>query len=319
MGLCSSTGAPLSPEEVKSRRASLIKFRNKYKSYASSISPPSNVDLTVEVEPWIASPEGVRGVDDALATFQRGSHTSTREINFALSGMMSVDNNYDYKNSVVLSLKDKKTKDVISAALMCEHQTGGGKVMELIWFVTQRKMEDRKFGSVLFRCIRDLTRLAGAKALLITSTPQATGFWLLYLYKLKESEKFSTPVIRSRKLDKAFEKVPKDLSQRRVVHFKEMMRVHGSVTQPGADVRPFYSNSGMGGFSGKPYRYSTASTSHIWFKVLSHTSAPLLTAAKKGKVSSSGKISRGKITSSTPSNSYAASNSSSPSKAQLKE
>ncbi|GMH46679.1 hypothetical protein TrRE_jg11686 [Triparma retinervis] len=236
MGLCTSTvHLPLTREEVKARRAELIRFRKKYESYAERIAPPPNVNFTVEIEPWVAAPEGTRGVDDALATFQRGSHTSTREINFALSGMMSVDNNYDYGKSVVLSLKDKKTKDVISAALMCEHDTGGGKVLELIWFVTRRKMEDKKFGSVLFRCIRDLARNAKAKALLVTSTPQATGFWLLYVYGLKDSEKFSTPVIRSRKLDKAFDKVPKDLSERRVVHFKEMLRVHTSVTIPGAD------------------------------------------------------------------------------------
>lgn len=121
MGVCSSAVAPpLTREEVKARRKDLVRFRSKYADYAEKITPPSNVDFTVEIEPWIAAPEGTRGVDDALATFQRGSHTSTREINFALSGMMSVDNNYDYQKSVVLSLKDKRTKDVISAALMCE-------------------------------------------------------------------------------------------------------------------------------------------------------------------------------------------------------
>ena len=121
MGLCTSTvHLPLTREEVKARRAELIRFRKKYESYAERIAPPPNVNFTVEIEPGVAAPEGTRGVDDALATFQRGSHTSTREINFALSGMMSVDNNYDYGKSVVLSLKDKKTKDVISAALMCE-------------------------------------------------------------------------------------------------------------------------------------------------------------------------------------------------------
>ena len=77
---------------------------------------------------------------------------------------------------------------------MCEHDNlPGRKVLELIWFVTQRKMEDKKYGSVLFRCIRDLAKQGGAKALLITSTPQATGFWLKHLSNLKDSEKFTTP------------------------------------------------------------------------------------------------------------------------------
>jgi hypothetical protein len=79
---------------MRARRAALIKFREKYVEYAKKITPPSNVHFTIEVSPWVAAPEGTRGVDDALATFQRGSHTSTREINFALGGMMSVDNNY---------------------------------------------------------------------------------------------------------------------------------------------------------------------------------------------------------------------------------
>ena len=196
-----------------------------------------------------------------------------------------------------------------------QHQTGGGKVLELIWFVTQRKMEDKKFGSVLFRCIRDLARYAGAKALLVTSTPQATGFWLLYVYGLKDSEKFSTPVIRSRKLEKAFEKVPKDLSERRGVHFKEMMRVHASVILPGADVRPFYDNFGSRGFSGKPYRYSTTSTSHIWLKVLSHNSVPLLTSKKSSK--GSGKMQGTKIP--PPGGAPSSSSSISPTKMQRKE
>jgi uncharacterized membrane protein YgcG len=178
-------------------------------------------------------------------------------------------------------------------------------------------MEDKKFGSVLFRCIRDLARNAKAKALLVTSTPQATGFWLLYVYGLKDSEKFSTPVIRSRKLDKAFDKVPKDLSERRVVHFKEMLRVHTSVTIPGADVRHFYGNFGSRGFSGKPYRYSTSSTSHIWLKVLSHNSAPLLTSKKSSK--GSGKMPGGGKSSPAGGGGDGGGGSSSPTKQQRKE
>jgi len=134
------------------------------------------------------------------------------------------------------------------------------------------------------------------------------------LYNLKESEKFTTPVIRSRKLEKAFERVPKDLSERRTVHFKEMMRVHTSVVTPGADVRRFYDDqrAGFRGFTGKPYRYSTSATSHIWLKVLSHKSgAPLLSQAK---INSSWK---GNATS--PSRTNSGSGSGSPSKRQRKE
>lgn len=180
MGQCaasiglSSTPAPLTPEQMKARRKEVIAFRERYAGYAKSLSPPSNCVFAVEVEPWIASPEGTRGVDDALASFQRGSHASTREINMALSGLRSVDNIYDYKKSIVVSLKDSKTKDCISAALMVEHDTGGGTIVELIWFVTQRKQEDKKYGTVLFRCIRDVVRMAGAKALLVTSSTCAS-------------------------------------------------------------------------------------------------------------------------------------------------
>lgn len=103
MGVCSSTVGPeLTPAEFQARRKETVKFREKYAERAKKITPPPNCLLCVEVEPWIAAPEGVRGVDDALATFQRGSHTSTKEINMALSGMVSVDNKYDYKKSVVL-------------------------------------------------------------------------------------------------------------------------------------------------------------------------------------------------------------------------
>lgn len=38
-----------------------------------------------------------------------------------------------------------------------------------------------------------MAKQGGAKALLITSTPQATGFWLKHLSNLKDSEKFTTP------------------------------------------------------------------------------------------------------------------------------
>eukprot|EP00519_Triparma_laevis_P008422 CAMPEP_0182512416 /NCGR_PEP_ID=MMETSP1321-20130603/32126_1 /TAXON_ID=91990 /ORGANISM="Bolidomonas sp., Strain RCC1657" /LENGTH=343 /DNA_ID=CAMNT_0024719231 /DNA_START=100 /DNA_END=1127 /DNA_ORIENTATION=- len=288
MGACSSTiGPEMTPEEVKKRRSETVKFRQTYLERAKKITPPPNCLLCVEVEPWIAAPEGVRGVDDALATFQRGSHTSTKEINMALSGMVSVDNKYDYKKSVVLSLKDKSSKDVITAAVMCEHNiTNDVKVLELIWFVTQRKMEDKKYGSVLFRCIRDLAKQAGAKAILITSTPQATGFWLKHVNTLKDSEKFTTPVIRGKKLDKKMDEVPKNLSERRKLHFKELTRVNPVVRQPGADVRIFYGTQG-GGFSGKPFRYNINSCSHIWLKVLSHNSKPLLSSGSTQSQSSS--------------------------------
>ena len=275
----------MSPDEIKKRRADTVTLREKYEERASKITPPANVNLCVEVEPWIAAPDGMRGVDDALATFQRGSHTSTREINMALSGMVSVDNNYDYKKSVVLSLKSKASGDVISAALFCEHNMPGGMVVELIWFVTQRKMEDKKYGSVLFKCMRDLARMAGAKALLVTSTPQATGFWLKHMMTLKESEKFSSNVIRSTKLDRKMDEVPKNLSERRRLHFAEFMRRNPPERKPGADVRGFYAGSGSS-FTGKPYRYSPSSCSHIWFKVLAHNSKPLLSRSGTSNASS---------------------------------
>lgn len=193
--------------------------------------------------------------------------------------MVSLDKKYDYKKSVVCSLREKKTKDVISAALFVEHSTAGGLCIEVIWFVTRRKMENQKYGSVLFRCIREMASLSGAKALLITSTAQATGFWLLHLSRLKESEKYSTPVIRSKSLDTNLKKTPKNLSERRQHHFKTTMKAHKSVPIPGADIRNFYSRFSGSSFTGKPFRYDTKSTTHVWLKVLSHTSKPLLSSA----------------------------------------
>jgi len=122
MGACTSDDNKfkLTPAEMKGRRRELIAYRAKFAHRAEKVSCNNpKVNFVVEVEPWIAAPEGVRGVDDALASFQRGSHTSTREINMALSGLPSVDNKYDYNKSVVLSLKDRKTSDVQVSA-KCE-------------------------------------------------------------------------------------------------------------------------------------------------------------------------------------------------------
>jgi hypothetical protein len=263
-----SQAARLTPEQQKARRAEIIKFRSSYAKLAQSIKPPSNCQFTVEVEPWIAAPEGTRGVDDALASFQRGSHASTREINMALCGLISVDDVYDYKKSVVLSIKDSTTKDVISAALMVEHDTSGGTIMELIWFVTQRKNEDKKYGTVLFRCIRDLTKKAGCKALLITSTPQATGFWLLYLVRRGEKfPEFSTTLIRHKNLDAKMKKAEKELSEKQKIHFEYVNRRINVARHPGSDVRSFYRPYSGSNFLGVGFRYKTDVCSHIWLKL----------------------------------------------------
>lgn len=81
--------------------------------------------------------------------------------------------------------------------------------------------------------------------------------------------------------------VPKNLNERRSLHFKELTRINPSVKQPGADVRPFYGVQ-SGGFTGKPYRYNVNSCSHIWLKVLSHNSKPLLSSSSASKASNSG-------------------------------
>ena len=227
--------------------------------------------LSVDVEPWIAAPEGTRGVDDALASFQRGCHASTREINMALSGLISVDGVYDYKKSIVLSVRDKKTNDVISAAVMVEHDRVGGTILELIWFVTQRKMENKKYGTVLFRCIRDLARLAGCKALCITSTPQATGFWLLYVVRLKEQNKqasmFTTTVIRHPKLDKGMMKAERELGDKQKVHFEHATKAIPAARTPGLDVAKLYPPYSGSNFYGAGFRYKTDVCSHIWLKL----------------------------------------------------
>ena len=276
MGSCSSSNEykRLTPEEHKARRAELISFRNRYAQRAEKV-PCNNqrVKFVVEVEPWVAAPEGVRGVDDALASFQRGSHTSTREINMALSGLPSVDNKYDYRKSIVFSLKEKKTGDVLCAALVVEHNFGSNVVFEVIWFVTRRKEEGKKLGTTLFNCIRKLCQLSpgpggssGLKAMLITSTPQATGFWLNFLNKVDPNDRFNSPVIRSSKLDSKVENATKQLNDRQKKHLKEGLRLFNVTREPHREMRCLY-KSYSGKFKGSPFRYAIDSCTHIWFNL----------------------------------------------------
>ena len=269
-GLCSSLGSTVAPalrkRELDERRAALLKFRTKYKHICNNIRPKlDSVRLVCEVEPWIAAKEGTRGVDDALASFQRGSHASTAEINFALAGLKSVDNKYDYARSIVLSLADKKTNDCICAAFLVEHDN----VLELIWFVTRRKEEGKGLGSSLFYCIREMALATGVNSLLVTSTPQATGFWLKFLFE-NPTWQYRTSVCRSQGLEKKINNTEKLGLAPRQVRVLKLMRAEeqGSVehTKPPDDVRKYYLPY-SGKFKGKPYRYGIDSCSHIWFRV----------------------------------------------------
>lgn len=291
MGVCNSSdnNINLTPQELKLRRSELIQYRSKWKKKSLKVTGNNpKVIFAVEVEPWIEPPEGIRGVADALASFQRGSHTSTREINYALSGLPSVDRKYDYAKSTVLSLKDRKTNDVICAALMVEHD----EVMELIWFVTRRKEEGKGYGSTFFNCIRALLKQSQLKALVVTSTPQATGFWLLFMSKISVNLRYETAMIRSTKLDKKVANVT-DLSARQRKHFKEHTRDFSVSRKPSTELRRFYKDLTSKRFLGKPYRMSVETTSHIWFRIGTVVVGELKSTSRKGtmlKMSTSNRI-----------------------------
>ena len=102
------------------------------------------------------------------------------------------------------------------------------------------------------------------KAILVTSTPQATGFWLKFLSEVEPNNRFNTPVIRSSKLDSKVQNATKELSDRQKKHFKEGLREFHAVQCPLRELKPLYSSFGRT-FKGKPYRYATDVTTHIWF------------------------------------------------------
>jgi GNAT superfamily N-acetyltransferase len=282
-----AAGVPGTPSTARGSGTPTSRSRNTSKDFVlgpggklgAMAIPQGGVVFVVEVEPWISAPEGTRGVDDALATFQRGSHASSAELNQALGGLPSLGGTkYDYDKSIVLSLKDKDSDDVVCAAICVEHDGAEGGVLEVIWFVTQRKLEGKGYGSILFQCIVELATNLGVKALVVTSTAQATGFWLKILYtnSPKKAHKFGCSVVRSKQVEKRLEDVTKlELSPRQQEVLIDMRNKEGrnfETGQPPAEVAKYYSEysgrkKGGKGFSGRPYRYDIETSSHIWFRI----------------------------------------------------
>ena len=289
MGTCSSSSTTaiaagnqyklqLSPSQLKLRRSSLISLRNSYASVPlPSLVLRPGLRLSVDVTPWVAPPNGARGVDDALSSFQRGDAVSTAELNRALAGLPSVDGKYDYGRSVVLSLtspcEDSSCDDVTTAALFVEHSTSGGLVLELIWFITRRKEEGKGNGSALWRAVCQLAAGKGAAAIVVTSTPSATAFWHHLVGSEDVMRTFDVKAVQGKKVAKlvADPKLLKGLNARQQMHLKDMLKGESKnvcfIPLPDESLVKFYRNfKGAGDFTGKPFRYTTEASTHFWFR-----------------------------------------------------
>ena len=273
MGLCASGKksssvsykASMSPEEVQRRRDDVIKFRQNIKRKVNKSILNTGMDdvfCTIVEEPW--KMKGDTYVMDVFEFFKKRN----REINIALKGGMYEEHDlkYDYGTSIVIMLVSRNSGKSVSAILLVEHDTGGGKAWEVIWFGTRERKQNKGYGCALFRVTQRIAKTNNVKGILVTATDEVVVWWAGCAgMKSAKSAKLCPLIIRKDGSDRKWKKaLPKPYDRK----MKRLPKQFHAVKTPPPEVRAFYTNGGGGdNFKGKPYRYDTAHTTHIWWNI----------------------------------------------------
>ena len=271
MGLCGSSKSSvstsyrssMSQEEVQQRKDSVVRFRQSLKrKITKSIldAGMSDVFCTITEEPW--KMKGETYVMDVFEFFKKRN----REINIALKGGLYEEHDltYDYGTSIVIMLVSRNSGKSVSAILVVEHKTSGGAVWEVIWFGTRQRKQNKGYGCALFRVTQRIAKAHGVKGILVTATDEVVVWWAGCAgSKSSKCAKLCPLIIRKDGSDKKWKRALPKPYDRKV---KKLPKDFHAVKAPPPDLQAFYADGGDS-FRGKPYRYDTGHTTHIWWTI----------------------------------------------------
>eukprot|EP00943_MAST-04B_sp_MAST-4B-sp1_P006191 g6191.t1 len=273
MGLCASGKksssvsykSSMSPEEVQQRKEDVIKFRQKIKrNVTKSILDTGKGDVFCSIveEPW--KMKGDTYVMDVFEFFKKRS----REINIALKGGLYEEHDltYDYNKSVVIMLVSRNSGKCVSAILLVEHDSSGGKTWEVIWFGTRERKQNKGYGCALFRATQRIAKANNVKGILVTATDEVVVWWAGCAGMTSaKSARLCPLIIRQDGSDRKWKKALPKPYDRKV---KKLPKNFHAVKTPPPEVKNFYNDGGGdASFKGKPYRYDTGHTTHIWWNI----------------------------------------------------
>ena len=194
------------------------------------------------------------------------SKKENREINIALKGGLYEEHDltYDYGTSIVIMLVSRNSGKSVSAILLVEHKTSRGAVWEVIWFGTRQRKQNKGYGCALFRVTQRIAKAHGVNGILVTATDEVVVWWA-------GCAEANPPNVQSFVL-LLFAKMVRIRNGKRALpkpydhKVKKLPKDFHAVKTPPPDLQAFYADGG-GSFSGKPYRYDTGHTTHIWWTI----------------------------------------------------